>query len=377
MTVPPDPSSKDDWLTLDEESGAISPPPAIPPPPPIPPAAGWVAAPDMASMPIPAGPPLRDRIVILGRRRAGKTIFLARLYEALWNGCTLVEGRIVPKSERPEGASVSRLSCRALTGAADSAFMRIVADLKAGRWPAATVGSTYAELEVSHNGRTHIVTTLDYPGEVFRKAFMLDSDEPDAVELRASIDRAAAAILLIDPSVVTAGAEEAREDTFGMTQVAMRIRRSASGENVPIAVVFTKCDQNQAFLKESGGAIHFTRKHFGQLFKGVQRTRVYPCAAVRVQTNSMGKSVPLIKKPPINVVEPLLYCIQQIEVGQVIREQDEQRRQVEREFEEQLRAEDAEKTKAVKTWTMFWIAVALLAAVAVVGALLYVQNVRK
>lgn len=368
-TVPPDPSSQDDWLTLDEESGAIHPAP-LPPRHPFPGSPVERPSSELASSPIPAGPPVRDRIVILGRRRAGKTIFLARLYEALWNGCTLVEGRIVPKSGRPEGANVSRLSCRALSGAADSAFMRIVADLKAGRWPAATVGSTYAELEVSHNGRTHVVTTLDYPGEVFRKAFMVDSDEPDAVELRASIDRAAAAILLIDPSVVTAGAEEAREDTFGMTQVAMRIRRSASGENVPIAVVFTKCDQNQAFLKESGGAVHFTKKHFGQLFKGVQRTRVYPCAAVRVQTNSMGKTVPVIKKPPINVVEPLLYCIQQIEVGQVIRQQDEQRRQVEREFEEQLRAEDAEKTKAVKIWTLFLIAVALLMAVAVVGTLL-------
>jgi len=366
-TVPPQPPSDDDWLTLDDESGAI------PPPPPSHPGFGSVA-PDFSNAPISAGPPVRDRIVILGRRRAGKTIFLARLYEALWNGCTLVDGRIVPKSDRPEGASVSRLSCRALTGAADSAFMRIVADLKAGRWPAATVGSTYAELEVSHNGRTHIVTTLDYPGEVFRKAFMLDSDEPDAVELRASIDRAAAAILLIDPSVVTAGGDESREDTFGMTQVATRIRRSVSGENVPIAVVFTKCDQNQAFLKESGGVLHFTKRHFGQLFRGVQRTRVYPCAAVRIQTNSMGKSIPVIKKPPINVVEPLLYCIQQIEVGQVIREQDEQRRQVERDFEEQLRAEDVEKTKAVKTWTIFWIAVALLAAVAVVGALLYVRK---
>ena len=27
----------------------------------------------------------RDRIVILGRRKAGKTVFLARLYEQLWN----------------------------------------------------------------------------------------------------------------------------------------------------------------------------------------------------------------------------------------------------------------------------------------------------
>jgi hypothetical protein len=367
MNLHPDPPGEEDWLTLDDGSGAIHPPTEVNLPVPS-------GDRDWGSQPISAGPPVRDRIVILGRRRAGKTIFLARLYEALWNGCTLADGKTVPRSERREGATLSRLSCRALTGAADSTFMRIIADLKAGRWPAATVGSTYAELEVSHNGRTHVVTTLDYPGEVFRKAFMLDSDEPDAVELRASIDRAAAAILLIDPSVVTAGGEEAREDTFGMTQVAMRIRRSASGENVPIAVVFTKCDQNQAFLKESGGTLDFTKRHFGQLFKGVQRTRVYPCAAVRVQTNSMGKSVPVIKKSPINVVEPLLYCIQQIEVGQTIREQDDQRRQVEREFEEQLRVEEQEKVRAVKSWTLFWVAVALLATVAVVGALLYVRK---
>jgi hypothetical protein len=356
-----------------------------PPPPPPPPSSGIPPAPqypkerpatptEPALSSLKSEPPVRDRIVVLGRRRAGKTIFLARLYEALWNGCTLVEGKIVRASERPPGASVSRLSCRALTGSADSTFMRIVNDLKAGRWPAATVGSTYAELEVSHNGRTHVVTTLDYPGEVFRKAFMLDSDEPDAVELRHAIDRAAAAILLIDPSVVTSGGEEAREDTFGMTQVAMQIRRSASGANVPIAIVFTKCDQNQAFLKESGGTGEFAKRHFGQLFKGVQRTRVYPCAAVRVQANSMGKMVPAIKKPPINVVEPLLYCIEQIEVGQAIRQQDEHRQQIERDFQEQVEAEETEKDRAVRSWTLFWIAVAVLFGGVIIWGIWFWKN---
>ncbi len=316
----------------------------------------------------------RDRIIVLGRRGAGKTIFLARLYEALWNGCTLVDGRMQADSGRVRKGQVSRLSCRALTGAADMAFMRTIAELKEGRWPAATVGNTYAELEVAHNGRVHQVTTIDYPGEVFRKTFMLDSEEPDAVELRSAIDRAAGVILLIDPSVSGASVEESREDVFGMTQAVTRIRSSTGGSEVPVAVVFTKCDRNEHFLREAGGPVEFAKTRFRQLFKEVQRTRIFPCAAVAVRTGSRGRPVPVVRSSPLNVVEPLLYCIQQIESARSVSESFDRKYMAEREYRVEAESERRERDRSVKTWWLFAMAVMALMAVAVVGTLIYIRK---
>ena len=307
-----------------------------------------------------SSPPLRDRIVILGRRRAGKTIFLARLYEALWQGCKVIDGRMLSSGESSAGRKVVVMSCRSTSGPAHVQFMKIAEELRKGRWPAATSGNTYSEIVVSNGGREHVVTALDYPGEVFRKAFMLESDDPDAVELRMTVDRAAAAILLIDPSVAAGGGDEAQEDVFGLTHAALRIRKSIGGELVPIAIVFTKCDVNAAFLKEAGGVRKFASKHFGQLFREIERTSVFACAAVRVEQNSLGKQVPRAEKPPENIVEPLRYCLDFIERGTDVRRTQVARDQRTEAMRTAQVAETAERKKSAVVWVVFAVAVTML-----------------
>ncbi len=307
-----------------------------------------------------SSPPLRDRIVILGRRRAGKTIFLARLYEALWQGCKVIDGRMLASGESSGGRKVVVMSCRTTSGPAHVQFMKIAEELRKGKWPAATSGNTYSEIVVSNGGREHVVTALDYPGEVFRKAFMLESDDPDAVELRMTVDRAAAAILLIDPSVAAGGGDEAQEDVFGLTHAALRIRKSIGGELVPIAIVFTKCDVNAAFLKEAGGVRKFASKHFGQLFREIERTSVFACAAVRVEQNSLGKQVPRAEKPPENIVEPLRYCLDFIERGTDVRRTQVARDQRTEAMRTAQVAETAERKKSAVVWVVFAVAVTML-----------------
>lgn len=307
-----------------------------------------------------SSPPLRDRIVILGRRRAGKTIFLARLYEALWQGCKVIDGRMLASGESSGGRKVVVMSCRTTSGPAHVQFMKIAEELRKGKWPAATSGNTYSEIVVSNGGREHVVTALDYPGEVFRKAFMLESDDPDAVELRMTVDRAAAAILLIDPSVAAGGGDEAQEDVFGLTHAALRIRKSVGGELVPIAIVFTKCDVNAAFLKEAGGVRKFASKHFGQLFREIERTSVFACAAVRVEQNSLGKQVPRAEKPPENIVEPLRYCLDFIERGTDVRRTQVARDQRTEAMRTAQVAETAERKKSAVVWVVFAVAVTML-----------------
>lgn len=315
----------------------------------------------------------RDRIVVLGRRRAGKTIFLARLYETLWQGCVLVDGCLPARDEKRAGVR-TQMSCRATSGASHTQFMRIADELRAGRWPAATIGNSYAELRVDYGGREYLLTALDYPGEVFRKAFMGDSTDPDALELIDAIDRAAAAILLIDPSVVAAGGEESHEDTFGLTQAAVRIRSGAGGSEVPIAIVFTKCDMNRAFLREAGGVREFAVKHFGQLFRSVESTSVFACAAVRSTQNSLGKPVPRVDRVPDNVVEPLRYCFDsmasasdRVRVAEVQRVHREMARQT-------AEAEVAEQRRATTAWLFFAVAIAALFITVVLGALVYLDT---
>jgi len=343
-----------------------------PPPPP--------SAESPAPIAVRAQPAVRDRIVVIGRRRAGKTIYLARLYEALWQGCTLVDGRIPapdePIDERVKGdrRRVAEMTCRATSGAAHTQFMRVIEELHAGRWPAATLGSSYAELLVTYAGRERLLTALDYPGEVFRKAFMHDSDDPDAVELLAAIDRAAAAIFLIDPAVVAEGGAEAHEDTFGLTQAASRIRQSPGGERVPIAVVLTKTDVNRALLREAGGVREFTRRHFGQMFRSLESASVFASAAVRVAENALGKSVPRAERAAENVVEPLRYCFEMMDAGA-----DQARiREAQRLAQEsQWRAaqnDKAEKARTTNAWTIFIVAMVLLFAVVGVVTWVAVQG---
>ncbi|MFN9125660.1 MAG: TRAFAC clade GTPase domain-containing protein [bacterium] len=339
-------------------NGSSPPPPPLPPPSP----STQQAPPSVAAMTaLPAAAaPRRDRIVVIGRRRAGKTIYLARLYEALWQGCRLVDGRMLGADESPNGRRVVEMSCRATSGAAHTQFMKVIEELRAGRWPAATVGNSYAELIVTYGGRERVLTALDYPGEVFRKAFMNDSDDPDALELLAAIDRAAAAIFLIDPAVVAAGGTESHEDTFGLTQAAARIRSGVDGATVPIAVVLTKTDANKALLREAGGVREFAHRHFGQMFKSLERTSVFASAAVRVTENALGKPMPRAEKPAENVVEPLRYCFEMMQASAAVSLAREAQRMSAEVAAALAQTEVDEERESTRSWTVFIIAMVML-----------------
>jgi hypothetical protein len=345
-------------------NGSSPPPPPPTPPPPTPPAQPASSAiATVAALPhaLPhAAPPRRDRIVVIGRRRAGKTIYLARLYEALWQGCKLIDGRMLGADEPPNGRRVVEMSCRATSGAAHTQFMTVIEELRAGRWPSATVGNSYAELIVTYGGRERVLTALDYPGEVFRKAFMNDSDDPDALELLAAIDRAAAAIFLIDPAVVAAGGAESHEDTFGLTQAAARIRSGVDGATVPIAVVLTKTDANKALLREAGGVREFAHRHFGQMFKSLERTSVFASAAVRVTENALGKPMPRAEKPGENIVEPLRYCFEMMQASAASNQAREAQRIRAEAAATVVRTEVEEQRESTKSWTVFIIAMVML-----------------
>jgi len=337
-----------------DASGAfVAPPPAE------------IAAPAVA-VPVSA---VRERVLILGRRQSGKTVFLTRLYEALWEGAEIVGGRYLPGQPKQSGQPVRKLRAKATQGPLHRELRQMAVDLGQGRWPAATFGTKEIEIQLSFDGRRFVMGAMDYPGEVFTKAFVQDSQDPDAKALRAAVDQAAAIMLLVDPDVLAKRGMDLEDDLYGLVAAITRVRNDPTGVKVPIAVVLTKSDQHLSLIKHAGGPRPFCKKYLPQLFNELGKTMVFASSAISTVKGIGGKRVPRSTRPPIDVVEPLVYCL-----DRMIREQDKQAEVDERGRRDQIlielakQEEDADR-RAGFFWLLFWIAVPLF--VIAVGALAF------
>lgn len=234
---------------------------------------------------------VRDRIVVLGRRKAGKTIFLARLYEQLWR-------------------STDTVHMRAIDGNDHLFFMETIRVLSERVWPPATGSSTRIPLEVTLDGKPRTLVSLDYSGEVFKRAFLEQVSDPDTEELLDHLDRAAAVILLVDPGLVLHGTpEQIAEDEFGMTAAVRRIRQGPGGSHIPIALVLTKLDAHGRVVRECGGLVGFVKTHLFPLLRALHRVRVFGCVAVRTRPDAMGQPRPDPATPALGLLEPLEHCL--------------------------------------------------------------------
>ncbi|MDG1838420.1 MAG: hypothetical protein P8I91_06445 [Phycisphaerales bacterium] len=286
--------------------------------------------------------PHRDRILLLGRRKAGKTVFLARLYEQGWRGG-------------------DELHMRACEGSLHTVCMDIVAELAAGRWPAATVGSLSSGVEVTWRGRNATMVLLDYPGEVFRRAFVEGGSDEQSQSLLDHVDRAAAVILLIDPGNVHIGdVDELVDDDFGMVQAVDRIRRSVGGENVPIAIALTKCDVHVGLVRAEGGARGFVEKHLPNLLRYGGTVRMFATAAVRTRVDAGGRAIPSTRHGSAGLIDTLVYCMRH--VGRQM-DADAASRQaaVAAEHRQEAARRDAVLVRRDRgRWVAFWVGAAVL-----------------
>jgi hypothetical protein len=318
-------------------------------------------------------PGLRDRIVVLGRRGSGKTVFITRLYEALWQGCKLVNGRFVPERRATAGDFVRSLSARARDGRLHSELRRMAMDLDAGKWPVSTQSSTLIDIDITLDGRTKLLSAMDYPGEVFRTAFALGGQDAASNELRDAVDRAAALILLVDPAVATKPGIEREEDSFGLVAAVERLRSMPNGDDVPVVVVLTKCDIHVPLLRAEGGPRALAEKLYPQIFRqlGGKRTVAFASSATSAVRSPRGTMIPRRRRAPRDVVEPLVFCLDWLE--RVEEQESLEHAQLEASLRraEQLREEQAEDEREERSARVglvtFWVGVsALLVAVSVV-----------
>jgi len=239
---------------------------------------------------------IRDRIVILGRTQAGKTIFLSALYEMLWYG--------------RDG-----LSMKALEGQRHREFMKTAATLRKGKWPESTTSSRKSFLELNYNGHVNLMVAMDYSGELLDKAFVSEEEANDnAKELCEHLDNAAAVIILIDPSQVTgpdATEDSIIENDFGIVQAISRLRSLPDGNKIPVVLALTKADNTLPVLRENGGTSAFVKKFFPKLISTVENLKVCKVSAVQC-TGVDGELKPKPDFVPTNLDMPLRYCLDMI-----------------------------------------------------------------
>lgn len=296
---------------------------------------------------ISTAPPERDAILILGRRRAGKTIYLATLYANFWK-------------------STSGLVMKSLSGPTHMTLMDIANQLKTGQWPDATLGTRQLEFEIDYRGQSHLLVAFDYSGEDFRRAFIdEDISSPEVKKLLNYVDRASAVILLMDPSVMIDGKhDEIADDDFGMVQAVQRIRNWPGGEHVPIVIVLTKADRNRALIQSHGTAPNFVLRHYPALARTLVKVPIFPVCAVQEVLRENGQVLPKPDSLPVNIEKPLIYCFEEFRRRET-RQEAEAARQAKDESQ-RLRLMAEEKALA-KSQRRLWIYIICFVALALCG----------
>jgi len=237
---------------------------------------------------------LRDRIVILGRQGAGKTVYLSLLYDSLWK-------------------SKGDLTMKALHGEHHREFIKTVVKLRHGKWPGPTASNRRAYIEIRYKDQNRLMVAMDYSGELINKAFVSEEESDEVQELLEHLDRAAGVMLLVDPADVTgpkADIDSTVENDFGIVQATSRLRKWAGGANIPIVLVLTKVDETQPLLKKYGGTKAFVQKLFPKLISTVINLKVCKISAVQTIKNGTGEINPGFA--PTNLEIPLRYCLDKI-----------------------------------------------------------------
>ncbi|MCY2924469.1 MAG: hypothetical protein NT031_03370 [Planctomycetota bacterium] len=278
----------------------------------------------------------RNQIVVIGRRQSGKTIFLASIYGKLWK-------------------SLDGMTAKALSGETHKQMMEINRLLQQGQWPSSTTGTSEVAMEIEYHGKKRLLVTLDFAGELFSKAFVREQDDEPAVRnLLRHIDRAAAVLLLIDPSVISGkDADAVVDDDFGVVQAVQRIRNWPGGDAVPIALVLTKMDRHQRLIDSAGGVKEFVRQHFPALIRTMREIPIFQVSAVQVDIGEDGLAKPRQDSALINIENPLRYCLSKIDRS----EQEQQRLQMQEGRRQQAISMEQEERRSARRHKTLWVLV--------------------
>jgi len=237
---------------------------------------------------------VRDRIVILGRPQAGKTVYLSLLYEMLWNSKDILKMKSVKGAHH---ANLIKTACE---------IKETIESGKSNGWTAPTGETSPTFLEVKYDDKIWTMVALDYSGEVFQNAFIKDVDSESVRQLLDHIDHAQAVILLVDPEHVSGrNVDAVIDNNFGMLQAIERVQNWPDGKTVPVVLVLTKVDRNHKILSKHGGTKAFVMKYFPDLVSTTQHLQVCKVSG----RNIHGITRESDEYRCSNLKIPVLYCL--------------------------------------------------------------------
>ena len=282
----------------------------------------------------------RDRIVVIGRRSSGKTVYISLLYDKLWK-------------------SGSSIKAKAVKGMSHSQFIKTAEGIRHRQWPPATQGISQSFIEIDYRDKNRLMVVLDYPGELFTDAFVKDIESKEVDTLLEHIDRASAVILLVDPAHVVEGDIDSQIDhNYGFLQAISRIQNWPGGKDIPVVLILTKIDINYPIIKQHGGTRSFVEKYFSSLIKATRHLKVCKISAIYDEDSKIKSDLSALEKP-------LQYCLDRLSEIEAKTDEINRNRRI-KNFCDQLEKKEWLRNIVTSTvWLLFWSILFVLLLMAV------------
>lgn len=234
------------------------------------------------------------KVAIVGVEGSGKTVMLAGLGDLYTRADE--KGYFLAPKDFTTSAYVADLMGR----------------LRSGVWPAATADDMFQSLEWTLRRRSDVggrptdiceLSCLDFPGEVYRKAFVeTDGSRPDGMLRQVEalwnyIERADSLIVLVNLSdVIAQGLANRRvHESIWVTSAILEVAlKERPGRVIPrTAIVLSQADNYEATIRECGGAKGTLEKYLPHVYNSYGWLDVFAASAIdKTDLDANGHVVP-------------------------------------------------------------------------------------
>ena len=165
-------------------------------------------------------------------------------------------------------------------------------------------------------------------------------------------------------------AREVVDDDYGMVKAVDYLRQGPGGDQVPVAVALTKCDEHVGLVRSAGGARAFIESRIPNLIQYGGRMRMFATAAVRTRSDAIGRPVPNTQHEPAGLSDALKYCMKH--VGAAMARVDVERAEAARveHIRQAARRDRQLAQQSYRKWIGFWIAMGIFGIVVVAVAMI-------
>jgi hypothetical protein len=269
----------------------------------------------------------RDTILVIGGPSSGKTVWIARLLDALRTPTTLYRGRIPDGDMWLSGSGHSTIYCDIADPETKHRLEAVIAGLGERRWP--TPSSETVEYSVQFaitgdrvrvNQRT--MNIVDLPGSALLSAF--SPSNPSTLTVGWSVEnqfsRVAAVVLLIDPVRAVEKSRESIDLNNATVAMLEHLRAAHDGRSIPLAILLSKGDRTYKIIVKEGGVRNFVNRHLHEVLRAAGSARLYISSATRSRLIAPSYREPSLRRPVENLIEPMHFLLQTFDQVEAMRE---------------------------------------------------------